>query len=102
MKNLEKILKPSRKIEKSCFFNTTLFNTLLGHPKLLGFITHGGLNSITESAVNGVPIICIPLFADQMRNCKMMKYRKTANVVTKANLNEENLIKAMQAINSKR
>ncbi|RXG56125.1 UDP-glucuronosyltransferase 1-6 [Armadillidium vulgare] len=41
---------------------------LLGHPKLKLFITHGGLLSTLESTYNGVPVIGMPVFADQESN----------------------------------
>ncbi|CAH1636136.1 unnamed protein product [Spodoptera littoralis] len=41
---------------------------ILSHPNLAVFITHGGLLSTTESVHFGVPIIGIPVFADQFLN----------------------------------
>ncbi|XP_030032437.1 UDP-glycosyltransferase UGT5 isoform X2 [Manduca sexta] len=42
--------------------------SILAHPNCVLFITHGGLLSITEAIHYGVPIIGIPVFADQFRN----------------------------------
>lgn len=38
------------------------------HPNCKLFVTHGGLLSTTETLHYGVPIIGIPLFADQFIN----------------------------------
>ena len=43
-------------------------NDLLGHPKVRAFLTHGGRNSLEESAYHGVPIVGVPLFGDQHDN----------------------------------
>ncbi|VVC96883.1 unnamed protein product [Leptidea sinapis] len=42
--------------------------SILAHPNCVLFITHGGLLSLTESIHTGVPIIGIPVFADQFLN----------------------------------
>ncbi|CAH0596438.1 unnamed protein product [Chrysodeixis includens] len=44
--------------------------SILAHPNLVLFITHGGLLSITETIHHGVPVISIPVFADQFQNAK--------------------------------
>ncbi|UMM36271.1 hypothetical protein L5515_008510 [Caenorhabditis briggsae] len=44
---------------------------LLADSRLSAFFTHAGLGSINEVSYLGKPVLC-PLFADQMRNAKML------------------------------
>lgn len=44
--------------------------SILGHPNVLAFVSHGGLHGVLEGTYHGVPIIGTPLFADQMSNIK--------------------------------
>ncbi|XP_071990931.1 UDP-glucuronosyltransferase 3A1-like isoform X2 [Engystomops pustulosus] len=48
-------------------------NDLLGHLKIRLLVTHGGLNSLTEAVYHGVPVLAIPLFADQPNNVVRIK-----------------------------
>nr|XP_034837858.1 UDP-glucuronosyltransferase 2C1-like [Maniola hyperantus] len=43
-------------------------SSILSHPNVKVFITHGGLLSILESLHFGVPVIAVPVFADQPSN----------------------------------
>uniref|UniRef100_A0A7E4V2B7 UDP-glucuronosyltransferase n=1 Tax=Panagrellus redivivus TaxID=6233 RepID=A0A7E4V2B7_PANRE len=74
---------------------------ILAHPKTLAFLSHGGMNSVLEAAYAGVPLLGIPLFADQLRNGKMLEYRKTGLVVRKTELTAEKLISSMSKLLSK-
>lgn len=69
-----------------------------GHPKLLAFITHAGANSVMEAALAGVPMICIPMFGDGMRNAKMAEYRGIARIVKKKELSAETLTDAIKSV----
>ena len=69
--------------------------SLTANPKLLAFVTHGGINSVLEGAHYGVPILTISLFVDQHRNAKMLEYRKTAIVVPKTEITETNLFESL-------
>ncbi|KAI6184797.1 Proliferating cell nuclear antigen [Aphelenchoides bicaudatus] len=71
---------------------------ILAQKKLIAFLSHGGMNSITEATYIGAPLICIPLFTDQPRNALMVKYRKTAIVISKHNITKESLVEAFQTM----
>ena len=43
-------------------------NDLLGHPKIVCFVTHCGMNSVQEALYHGVPMIGLPVLADQYEN----------------------------------
>lgn len=62
------------------------------------FVSHGGMNSLTESVRAGVPIVCIPLFGDQMRNAKMVEKRHVAVLLDKQNLTADALVWALKTV----
>ncbi|KAE9546023.1 hypothetical protein FO519_010765, partial [Halicephalobus sp. NKZ332] len=73
-------------------------NDLLDHPKLLAFITHGGMNSITESAIKGAPVIAIPIFGDQNHNAKILESKGTGIRILKHKITKELLVSAIRKI----
>ncbi|KAI1711658.1 UDP-glucoronosyl and UDP-glucosyl transferase domain-containing protein [Ditylenchus destructor] len=63
---------------------------MLAHPKLKAFITHCGLNGLNEAASEGVPMIGIPLFGDQLFNAATINHKKIGVYVDITDLHTEN------------
>nr|XP_053652053.1 UDP-glycosyltransferase UGT5-like [Cherax quadricarinatus] len=55
---------------------------ILGDPRLRLFITHGGLLSSQEATYHGVPILGIPVFADQQHNMRNSQREGWARTMT--------------------
>ncbi|XP_033646647.1 UDP-glucuronosyltransferase 2C1-like [Asterias rubens] len=53
-------------------------NDLLGHNKTKMFVYHGGANGAYEAIYHGVPVVGIPLFADQLDNMLRLRSRGMA------------------------
>ncbi|CAD5213502.1 unnamed protein product [Bursaphelenchus xylophilus] len=56
---------------------------LFANPRVLAFVTHGGLNSLSETAEMGVPAICLPLCNDQAQNCQALQAHGIAIMIGK-------------------
>ncbi|XP_076006897.1 UDP-glucuronosyltransferase 2C1 [Genypterus blacodes] len=77
--------KPETLGSNTRLYNWIPQNDLLGHPKTKAFITHGGTNGMYEAIYHGVPMVAIPLFADQPHNMIHMQ-EKGAAIITSINL----------------
>ncbi|XP_061836353.1 UDP-glucuronosyltransferase 2A2-like [Nerophis lumbriciformis] len=73
-------------------------NDLLGHPKTRAFITHGGTNGIYEAIYHGVPLVGIPMFADQPDNMVHMKAKGAAVTVELNFMTSEDLSNAIKTV----
>ncbi|CAO4379656.1 unnamed protein product [Caenorhabditis nigoni] len=72
---------------------------LLADPRLSAFITHAGLGSVNELSYLGKPAILIPIFADQLRNAKMLARHNGSITLERRDLgNFERLEKAVDSI----
>ncbi|KAG7477150.1 hypothetical protein MATL_G00091070 [Megalops atlanticus] len=73
-------------------------NDLLGHPKTRAFITHGGTNGIYEAIYHGVPMVGIPLFADQPDNMMHMKTKGAAVILDFNNMQSKDLVDGLNTV----
>ncbi|XP_051277796.1 UDP-glucuronosyltransferase 2A2 isoform X2 [Dicentrarchus labrax] len=77
-------------------------NDLLGHPKTRAFITHGGTNGIYEAIYHGVPMVGIPMFADQPDNMVHVKAKGAAVIMDLNIMKTEDLRDAINAVISEK
>ena len=78
--------------------NFTEIHTILGHPKTKAFITHGGTNGIYEAIYHGVPMVGLPLFADQPHNIVHMKAKGAAVRLDLETMSTEDLLNALKEV----
>ncbi|XP_040050900.2 UDP-glucuronosyltransferase 2A1-like [Gasterosteus aculeatus] len=83
--------------------NTRLYdwipqNDLLGHPKTRAFITHGGTNGIYEAIYHGVPMVGIPMFADQPDNMVHVEAKGAAVTVSLNFMKKDDLRDAVNTV----
>ncbi|XP_037536824.1 UDP-glucuronosyltransferase 2A2 [Nematolebias whitei] len=79
--------KPDTLGSNTKLYNWIPQNDLLGHPKARAFITHGGANGVYEAIYHGVPMVGIPMFADQPDNMMHMKVKgAAANIKTEGKI----------------
>nr|AIM58885.1 UGT1A7 [Macaca fascicularis] len=73
-------------------------NDLLGHPMTRAFITHAGSHGIYEGICNGVPMVMMPLFGDQMDNAKRMETKGAGVTLNVLEMTSEDLENALKAV----
>ncbi|TKR68396.1 hypothetical protein L596_024386 [Steinernema carpocapsae] len=71
---------------------------LMKHPKTRLLIAHGGYNSFLEASQTGVPVVLMPLFADQFINARRAQRFGFARTLDKLALTTEKVADAMSAI----
>uniref|UniRef100_A0A914MXD3 UDP-glucuronosyltransferase n=1 Tax=Meloidogyne incognita TaxID=6306 RepID=A0A914MXD3_MELIC len=75
---------------------------LIKHPKTRLLFAHGGYSSFLEAAKAGIPILLVPLFADQGINAKRAQRFGICEILDKKTLNEkivEELLRKMLSDN---
>ncbi|XP_040823460.1 UDP-glucuronosyltransferase 2B13-like isoform X3 [Ochotona curzoniae] len=83
--------------------NTRLYkwipqNDVLGHPKTKAFVTHGGANGVFEAIYHGVPMVGLPLFADQPDNIIYMKAKGAAVKLDWKTISSAELLSALKTV----
>lgn len=59
------------------------------HPKVKLFISHGGLLGINEAVNAGVPVLGIPIFADQSTNINYLKALGAGELLNYAEISKD-------------
>ncbi|XP_076139837.1 UDP-glucuronosyltransferase 2C1-like [Alosa pseudoharengus] len=91
-------LKPETLAPNTRLYDWLPQNDLLGHPKTKAFITHGGTNGLYEAIYHGVPMVGIPLFADQPDNLHHMKVKGAAVSLDFNKLESKDLVDALNTV----
>ncbi|CAJ1069823.1 UDP-glucuronosyltransferase 2A1-like%2C partial [Xyrichtys novacula] len=73
-------------------------NDLLGHPQTKAFVTHGGTNGLYEAVYHAVPLVGVPLFADQPDNLARLSRRGAAIVLNFNRMTSEELVEALHKV----
>ncbi|XP_065084103.1 UDP-glucosyltransferase 2-like [Ochlerotatus camptorhynchus] len=73
-------------------------NDLLAHPNARLFITHGGLLSTQEATWHGVPIVGIPIYADQFGNVDQLVRKGVGQRLSLMQLTSHQLIDCIKDV----
>lgn len=72
--------------------------SVLAHPNVKLFVTHGGLLSTTESVYFGKPVVGIPIFADQKINMKLATLNGIGEYVPFEEFSQEKFEQALRKV----
>ncbi|KAG8223579.1 UDP-glycosyltransferase [Ladona fulva] len=71
---------------------------ILGHPRIRGFVTHGGLLSMFETVFHRVPVVTMPVFCDHDSNAAKAEMDGYAIKLELRELTADKLLKAIRRI----
>ncbi|CAH3892843.1 unnamed protein product [Pieris brassicae] len=75
---------------------------VLCHEKVLAFISHGGMLSLSEAAHCGKPLLTIPFFGDQFSNSATIEQSGLGKILYFDEVNADSLTNAIQYLTSKK
>lgn len=78
-------------------YKTILFQ-FSGHKNIKLFITQGGLQSLQESVLNGIPLIGIPFFGDQFTNVNKMVKKGYGLKIDRSTITKNALVTAIKEV----
>jgi len=73
-------------------------NDLLGQEKVVAFFSHGGLNSVSEAAYHGVPVVGFPLFGDQWDNIARLEYQGMAKSINADDFTVDTVVEVVEEV----
>lgn len=88
---------PVKAVCHSCCYMCLSF-PVPGHPLTKAFITHGGTNGIYEAIYHGIPMVGIPMFADQHDNIAHMRAKGAAVGLDFSTLKTQDLVDALNTV----
>ena len=71
---------------------------VLEHPKIKGFISHGGQGSVTETIMSLVPMVCLPQGRDQFYLCDRVQATGIGEMIKPYELTIERITSALNEI----
>lgn len=86
----------------SIFFNNNSNCFATGHPKVIAFVSHGGMLGTSEAASCGVPMVVMPFFGDQYGNGAMLEAAGMGIILNFEDVTGETLSKAIREVTSER
>ncbi|RDD41365.1 2-hydroxyacylsphingosine 1-beta-galactosyltransferase [Trichoplax sp. H2] len=73
-------------------------NDVLGHPNVIGFVTHCGVNSVLEAAYHSVPIVGLPIAGDQVLFAQKVQSKNTGVILNIKSFTGNDLFHAITKI----
>lgn len=74
----------------------------IAHPKIKGFLTHGGVGGVNEATYYAVPLIAFPIFAEQDHNSNLVEAKGVGVKLEITTLKSEQLQDALRTITESR
>jgi len=65
---------------------------------VVAFFSHGGLNSVSEAAYHGVPVVGFPLFGDQWDNIARLEYQGMAKSINADDFTVDTVVEVVEEV----